>query len=255
MSMDEISPELFIEDSYLDEYKRQVEELWRELLNLNTYLFYIERLEDFRFDLFSNGGKSNFWQLIKNALLEACISTIYRTAIDNDPKSLTLRRLKNNIFQHRSSNIHEDADSWLKQNIANVEFEKRLAKFEGRIRQIRHRYYGHLNYDAHVNTLETTPDALYLDELQEVYQLLSELFNTLAFNRYGFWYWNYSEGARESRTTDLDSILDLVAQHSHLLNAPERNPDLWKLIRKDMPLKKIELLNYYRRKFGLPQIE
>ncbi len=255
--IEEISANDVIGKSYIHEYEKQLECLWAELIGLNIRIFYIEKIDVFPLNLFLDIRDKNFWHTIKNSLLEGCISSIYRIGVDQGEDTLTLKKLKNNIFKNKREDIDDNVEKWLRQNLSELNFDKRLAKFEDQVREIRHNYYGHLIYETNINPdlIKIQEIALYLDDIQEMLDIFLDLFNLLCFNHMrSLWYWDHSENARKSNDTDIDRLLDLVAEHSHLLNAPEQNKDLWVLIRADYTDKEIEILNHYRSKLGMPRI-
>jgi hypothetical protein len=52
---------------------------------------------------------------------------------------------------------------------------------------------------------------------------------------------------------DIERILDSVARESSVLRLPETNPMAWPFSRQSWPPGRLEVLNRYRRKFGLPE--
>jgi hypothetical protein len=54
--------------------------------------------------------------------------------------------------------------------------------------------------------------------------------------------------------SDIEELLDNVAEDSPVLNMPERDPDYWSLVSKGYSEQEVETLNRYRVKFGLPEV-
>ena len=54
--------------------------------------------------------------------------------------------------------------------------------------------------------------------------------------------------------SDIETLLDHVAQGSPILNMPERQEDLWPHYRENLSKDDISILNEYRNKFGLKSI-
>jgi hypothetical protein len=247
----EIKAEDILETTYVGEYRKQLEALWIQLVSINANLFYIEKLESFRFDIFLNVDDGYYWQITKNALLEACISGIYRVGLDTGEDFLSLLKFRSNVFKH----LRKDVGIELRKKIGSVKFEGELKEVERKIRDIRHHFYGHLQYDTHVNPDTMPPMLVNLAEIKHVFAELVRLFHQLGFAEFwSLWYPCHSENRRKNNDTDIDHLLDSVAKNSQLLNSPENNPDLFRLIREDMKAEEIQVLNAYRRKFGLPEI-
>ncbi len=53
--------------------------------------------------------------------------------------------------------------------------------------------------------------------------------------------------------TDIERLLDFVADSSQVLHAPEKRPQLWEHQRGKLTAKEVAQVNFYRRKFGLPE--
>jgi hypothetical protein len=52
---------------------------------------------------------------------------------------------------------------------------------------------------------------------------------------------------------DIERILDGVARDSPTMHLPETNPMAWSYARQSWPSARLEVLNRYRRKLGLPE--
>jgi hypothetical protein len=59
----------------------------------------------------------------------------------------------------------------------------------------------------------------------------------------------------ETHTTDIEEILDGIAQRSSILNLPETNHYMWQMQKQNLSNDNKEKFNFYRRKFNLPEID
>ena len=92
-------PPILLKKKFLDEYNNDVEAIWWQLVLFNAKMFILEKIDNFRFDLFdSHYPNSIFWKATSNSLIESCILSIWRISIDgNSDKGLTISQLKNKI--------------------------------------------------------------------------------------------------------------------------------------------------------------
>lgn len=252
MYPENMQPSDVIESSWLEEYEKQRDVIWWQLVEFNNDLFLIERIEEFPFHIFTI-GPTLFWVLTKNALIGTCIMIIWRVILDTDSRSLTLRHFKNQIMQHlRDEKMKQRLGKYLKSS----DFEDKIAELELKVIEIRHNYLAHLNRD-----MNTNPDpqrilehSLDITEMKHILAVSYEIFNALCFNHgLHLWYWDYSDSAREKRETDIDRLLNSVARESAILNLPERDPVWWEITKPDYPENWITTINEYRRKFGMDE--
>jgi|GEM_PF-1861414 len=249
-----------LETGWLATYESQLYPLRQQLATLNCNLFIIERIENFPFDIFLPTKDDRiFWQLTKNALLETCIMIIWRIAVDGDKDNthgdhLTLGKLRAGIFQHLQN---DDVKEKLQATLNKVNFDTRLSAMKKKIKNLRGNYLAHFNHELNTNINPQTlaDSAISLADLKSVLDILRELFEALCFNVHRpLWHGGYSDSDRQLRRTDIDNLLDSIAKNSALLNLPESNPAIWKNWIADASSNELEILNKYRRKFGLPVV-
>lgn len=95
------------------------------------------------------------------------------------------------------------------------------------------------------------------DEIFHLRDVITGLYEALEF-RYvqNMWlvvdYLQDYNVSNESRA-DIDKILDSMARESRILNMPEQQPELWKHTKQRFNREELEVINEYRRKFGLPE--
>ena len=94
----EFQPKDVIKPEFLDTYTREIETLWQQVLRLNAYIYCMERIEEFPFDLLQH-NPSPFWTLVEESMFESLTMVINRILIDkdNDGRNLTLEGFKDKI--------------------------------------------------------------------------------------------------------------------------------------------------------------
>lgn len=239
---------------WLPEYEKQRKAIFTQLQELNTMMFILEKIAVFPFWLFTPDTHDwVFWRTIKFSLIETTIMMASRVIIATDKDSLTLKTYRAQIVQNT---VNQDAKRAVKDHFKGVNFDRRIAEIEVKIRDIRNNFLAHL--DKIQNTSE--PDNRTIADItdKEMKVLLNaafDLFNTLSFESYFVpWPMAYDDPIRNAHQTDIDRLLDHVAQSSHLLNLPERDPDIWQRRLLKLNEYEIEKINYYRVRAGLPEI-
>jgi hypothetical protein len=250
-----------LQESYIADYKTQVDALSYQLLDLNMGLHILEKIERYPFELFgepSPARLSPFWRTITSALLEQCITIIWRVAVDDDEVAGTLCSLRRAVLDHLRADIQPEAEYWLRRTLRAVNFEPRMQEAEANIRDIRRQYFARRNPAQGNPKIQPVREiSAPLDDLNSIRTPLTELFDVLCFEtRYDLWAWDYQEHNRKTGNTDLDRILDSIAQDHALLNAPEEDREFFDAYtRNDFTDNELAIFNRYRTKFGMSEIE
>lgn len=250
MKLSEICPEDLINPNWLDEYNKSINVVWRKLVRLNSNLLILSKIISFPFKLF-DVNPPQFWRLVENALFDSCVLLIWQTCVDTDPQVLTIRKLKNQIFEHA---INEKL-SLLGKEFKQKAFDEKVTAFEEKVKDIRDNYVAHLNSERHLQFTQDNlkDDKTILDELKSYTDIINEYFQFLCFSNYfSLLPWDYS--SETNKSLDIDNILSTIARDSYILNAPETNQPLWKDIKDELSQSDIETLNQFREMFNLPKI-
>jgi hypothetical protein len=239
---------------WLPEYEKQRNALFNQLRELNTMLFILEKIELFPFWLFTPNTRDYvFWRTIRFSLIETTIMIAVRAILETDKDSLTLKNYKAEIVRNTAD---EKAKQAVKDLLRSVNFDKRIAEIEAKIRSIRNNFLAH--FDKIQNTLEpdnrTIADITY-GEMKDLLTAAFDLFNILSFETYFVpWLMEYGDQVRNAQQTDIERLLDYVAKSSHILNLPERDPEVWQRRRLKLNAEEIKQINYYRTRAGLTEI-
>lgn len=257
MNIQEMDPKDLITASWLETYERNIESLWWELVHLNSSIFVLERIFSFPFDLFLPLHRP-FWNLVTDALYERCVMIIWRVATDTSGDCLTLRQLKNQIIHNLCKDDYGDQ---FRRNLSEANFENTVSALEPKIKELRHNYLAHRNRDRNTNP---TPDQIEnrtfpFSELKVYRDTLYLLWQSLCFgNRRSLLPSEYSSDVHypvgtDSRS-DIEKLLDNIAQDSGRLDLPEENHDEWLIYRESLSEEEFKSYNEYRVKFGLPEV-
>jgi hypothetical protein len=191
-----------------------------------------------------------------NALFETCILALWRIAVDSSDVGLTLRHLKNDIFQHFCKDEYKD---YFAQILKSTRIEESVSALEPKITTLRHDYIAHFNLEANINPTpeQNAQRALLFSELTSYRDAVNSFFDLLCFARkevllpLGYHPDIIHPGDARS---DIEQLLDCVARESTVLNLPEKTPQHWEAFRKNLSEDYVKKLNQYRTKFGLLEV-
>jgi hypothetical protein len=243
--------------TWISDYEKEIGAIWFQVVELNSNLFLLEHISKFPFNLFLVPPQT-FWTLTRNALYESCVMCAWRIAVDADGNCLTAAQLKNAVLKNT---VDATAKRSLQAELKAVEFEKTLKAIKPKIRDLRHKLY------AHFNRPETEPTAapgaavprVSLTDLKTVRDRLNALLQVLALDtELLFLPLDYDPKIQHPANTDsrpdIVRLLDMIAENSPIIRDPESNPELWEHHRKLMDEDKLNAINLYRHKLGLPKV-
>jgi hypothetical protein len=245
-----------IREEWLPEYEKQREIIHGQLVGLNTYLFTLERIEEFPFRVFFPAYDDRiFWQTTRNALVEIIVIRMWRIGVDRRKDVLTLKNFKDDIWANLKDNT---AGQIFQGKLEHVDFDNQIQTLNERLTELRHNYFAHFN-----KSLNLTPKpekianiAVSLSDFKNFIVIIRKLFDVLCFeHHHDLWLWAYSQYRRENQETDVDKLLDGVARNSDLLNLPETAPDIWTGIVAELSDYDLAIINKYRLKFRLPSVD
>jgi hypothetical protein len=255
MNIVQIQPRDLIEAKWFPTYERLIDALYQQVLKLNSIIFVLDRIVSFPFDIL-RPDRRRFWNLVTDAFFDASILTLWQIAVDPSPDGLTLRQLKNELFQHLRNDDYRTAFA---EALRSVDFESCVSTLEPKIRTLRRDYIAHFNRTANV---DPTPEqlkqrSLFFSELKQYRDAVQSLFKLLCFARERLLLpldYNPVVIRPDGHATDIDQLLDCVARESEVLNMPEHNPQAWQVLRRRLSETDVAKLNHYRRTFGLPEV-
>ncbi|MBL8152911.1 MAG: hypothetical protein JNM70_01905 [Anaerolineae bacterium] len=249
---EELDVQNILKPESIPEYLRMRDVIWQNLISINTNLFTLSRIDEFPFRLlFPEYGDRIFWQTTRRVLVEATLVNIRKLVLDPDDRSFTIDHFRKYVSQ----NALEPAKSALDNTIKQSDFDDRLSQVRNRINYIRNKYVAHLDKEAVLDSEDSPHSTVTFADLHGTLIAATELFDVLCFgHHHNLWLWDYSERARQDRTTDIDALLLNYASTSRVLDFPEREPENVPLYFKGFNEAEIMIINSYRERLGLPAI-
>jgi hypothetical protein len=163
---------------------------------------------------------------------------------------VTIHKLKNKLMKA----VKPHYKAAFQEHLREVKFTKHIEKLIDKAHTLRNHYIGHM-----LSTFAFQSDEkveLTLGELLEIKNGINALFDALCFNH------DYRKFTPEydpqisspgGYKTDIEELLDSVARNSALLNEPEQDKESWLEERKRLSAYDLDVVNHYRKKFGLPE--
>jgi hypothetical protein len=251
------TPENLVRPECLEEYKRELEAVWWQLVRLNSSLFILRKLSDYPFELLFLQDDLHFWDLTIAGLSDTCIMIACKLAIDNDDDSrvLTIYSLRDNI-----------KDCYLIDN-HRQKFEEKLCKCpeitdpKSKIIKLRNNQLAHFNRDWNVSPtpLEIREREITLEELEKIRDALNNIFDILCLGHYyeklpPTYFMRTERPEDEKHKTDVENILYSISKDNALINMPEEQPKFWPHFRGNLSNEDVDRINVWREKVGKPKV-
>lgn len=246
-----IQAEELFEEPFLSEYKEEIKFFYSELVHLNTQLFIIEKVIQFRFDLFTNPNQRIFFDTVLSSFFETSILRIARLVTDSKDNFRIIKSFKNKIRDNMNIEYKEFFQNTLKEN----NFEKNTRELQNKIKARRNQRIAHMI--RNVDEEELRNSTIYLRDLFHLRDQLNLLLSQLSFGTTRLMLpLPYSDRVEhpagvDSRT-DIERMLDQIAFESELINLAETCPIIWEARKKKLAQRDVEEINRYRAKRGLP---
>jgi hypothetical protein len=250
----ELNPKDVLNREFIPEYEKGIDYLYMQLVHLNVSIYILEKIINFNFELFSTPERNIFFQSVLHNFYEASLLTITRLATDTGSDIYSLIYFKNRVRE----NILPDYLSSFNKRLRKARFTASIKGILLRARILRNERIGHTLKDIALGNKEGT--RLDFEELISLRDALNEVLDSLSFNvGHMMLPMDYDSTVQYPsgyhHQTDIDEILDGIAKNSIMLNLPENNPRAWGHWIKKLSEKELELVNNYRIKFRLSEVE
>ena len=247
----QLTPEEVIVEEHLPFYKKGMDFFYLQLVHLNVNIYILDHILDFPFHLFTDTGKSLFFRKVFENFFYASVLIITRIAVDQGSDLFTLPRFKNRIRNYVIPIFQPTFDATLRKSRFDASVNEILKK----ACNLRNESLAHIREDIAFGQQEQT--IFTFGEIKSLRDELGRLFNALAFNTYYImWPDQYDPNLQHPKgvdsRSDIEEILDLLAEKSILLNLPETSPQLWAVRKEIFSEKDLKDINRYREKFDLP---
>lgn len=255
------SDEVVLKPENLDEYRKIMSFFHHLLYRLEKSLFIVDCIESFPFDLFTIDEDRIFLSQVVTIFLDDALITVHKLVIDNT-YSYTLQELKNKISprdRRKLGFIKDEFKELFDEAVNSLYFEEKTKQIRMDVDTLRNERVAHNTRDWVLG--KSTVEALEFRKFRELVSATKSLFDALSFNSHrALLPFSYTSSATRPSISDtrpdIEKILDSIARESFLLNLPEHEvyPGIWSQQKQQLSPDKIAQFNYYRKKFGLPEV-
>ncbi|MGA2092371.1 MAG: hypothetical protein ABSH16_03045 [Sedimentisphaerales bacterium] len=249
MSINEKKPEDVLKPEFIQKYKELHEDIWHRLVETNTTITILEKIQNFPFQHIYAPGENIFWTTVSWDFLHIVIVFLHALVKDQGKNAHTLNVFKNKIVKWLKDS---EKEAYFKK-IEDAKFSQSTKAVLDKITNMRHQLLAHRLLDE--NGYLLNPGGIVVSEIRSAYDDVEKLFNMCSFGaRYVCnFYTNDTVGGKPIEK-DIDQLLDLIVKDSYWLNQPERYPMRWQCAKDARTKPEIAELNKWRQKFGLPSV-
>lgn len=215
-----------LDPAWIPDYKNEIDAIWLQVVELNSNLFLLEHILKFPFKFLV--PFQTFWTLARNALYESCVMSAWRIAVDADGDCLTAAQLKNAVLKNTVDDV---AKRSLQIELKAVEFDKTLKDIKPKIRDLRHKLYGHFSRSGIASTGASgaAVQRVSFTDLKTVRDRLNALLQVLALDtELMFLPLDYDPKVQHPSNTDtrpdIVRLLDMIAENSQIIRIPGEQP-------------------------------
>ena len=252
MDISNLNAKDVLEESGLDEYEAGMKFFCSELVELNIIVYLAEQMVDFPFELFAHSDKTIFFGMVMRSFHDSAILIVTRLATDQKGDLYTLSRFKNRVLESAKPEFKDS----VKARLREARFDQAVAGLLEKAKELRRNRIAHTTRDLISENIKVSRPTL--SEVIRLRDALNSLLDALSFNvshimlpiHYAP---NVLQSPHISHKTDIEELLECVARNSNLLNMPEKSPERWNRRRAHLGEEKINKINFYRRKLGLPE--
>lgn len=238
-------PELKTE--HVESYRGHHKDLYERMIRLHHNIQIMRHIDGFHWDPFVPADDQIFWNTTMMGLGDSTVLLFHGLLNDNSQDHLSLSRFKNLVRQWLKAEHVLAYNEACGTHRVDTLVEDALAK----IRDLRHGFIAHR---LRVGDQSAQRPQIVWTEVDAVFAHTKKVFDTvslgtqciLALPGYGV-----PTFGREQKP-DIDELLNGVAARSSVVNMPEKNPDLWAVLRPRKSEEYLTKLNELRKRAGLP---
>lgn len=249
MDINNKRPEDVLKPEFVQTYEELHKDIWGRLINVNTNLTILEKIQSFPFHHIYAPQENIFWTMVYWNFLYISITSLHGLTTDEGEQKHTLLRFKNRLLKDW---IKESEKERYRKKLKSAKLDKNLRAVRSKITEMRHKVIAHRLLDSDRHHLIHV-EGVTLTELSQVCQDLETLFHDCSFGAeyISNFYVGGTVGGKPIEK-DIDKLLDLIVKDSYWLNEPEEKAQFWPELRKLMSKEEVTELNEFRKKFGMP---
>lgn len=230
-----------------DDFRRDYEVVWDQLVYLRTSLYLLRQIAAFPLRRLLAFEDQWFLTIVGRSLHEAVVLGVTKLVTDQKGDLLTLRQWRNRV-----------RDMLLPERLAEYQDELNETRFDRAAEALAHlaRDFrdGHIAHLRLEDVRKASVDSPVLRELDRLVEETERLFRPLLFGGGASFlppvYDPSVRAANAPSQTDIEKILTFMAEGSYALNEPELHPQSWPHRRAKMASDELATLNTWRARIG-----
>lgn len=231
-----LPPEEAIPEDRFAEYDQRRKTVWRQIVWIEKGLYTCRTLAEFPFEIFSIRNDIGFFQTAFRYIEEGVLIRMMRLfdTGEGEQQYRGLRRFRNFVVQSADPRCRPEICWQLRQNPIDTKLERRA-------RDYRNQAVAHLDDEVAAN--QQLRARLHVDwtELQELHDQCVDFFKILCMG-FGLLHetHNYSSG-----NSELEDLLDLVAENSRLFKHARKDSPYWRRQKKKLSDEQLATVESY----------
>jgi hypothetical protein len=253
MDIDDKKPEDVLKPEFVQQYNELHGNIWHRLVEMNTTIIILEKIQSFSFHHFYSPDENIFWMFVYwNFLYISIINihTIVKKTCKKDEH--TLPKFVGNVHGW----LQDSEKAEYSQNLKEVKFDQTTENIRKKITDMRDGIIAHRLFDKDGHLLN--PEGITVSEIRHIYDDVERLFRACSFgSEYATTFIPYLSSVTcggKPIEKDIDHILDLIVKDSYWLNEPKRTQPFWQGIKTVKSCEEIHELNQWRKKFGMSEV-
>jgi len=238
-----------LKPEHIEDYRKLHSDIWKRLIRLHMTIIILEYIEKFPFHLFVPRNEMVFWTMVDWNFYGMAIVRAHALVADTGGDCLTLPRFRNCLTKKWIK--PEERESY-RDLLKGCKFGHQIEMIRGRVIEIRNSFEAHRLLDPVTQRPVTGAEVVTLSELRAMYEAMENLFDVCSIEAKCLTtlggYCGEMVGGNPVQT-DIEQLLDLIARNSHFIRKPEE--PWWPAVREGMPKQNLDVLNHYRKKFGM----
>lgn len=243
--------------TFADEYTKAMALFQEELSRFVVSKQIVDTIRVFPFKELKLQDDTIFFGTVVYNFMDSCMMIITKLFFDNDGDIITIPKLKNQIIQ----NFIDQEDK--KYYIEHCKKYKDKMKIDESIKKamqgLRNNLIAHFNKGVAFGSEKI--DALSWDEFNLLEKQVISSFEAISLTtEYVLRPFEYDReiiklnSRNNMKPPDIERLLSLIAMDCFVVNMPERNPNMWEVIKQNLAQSKRDNINKYRKMKGLTQI-
>ncbi|MCG2767317.1 MAG: hypothetical protein L6435_02890 [Anaerolineae bacterium] len=251
--LSQLTPEEVLTKGSVAKYEEGRKFFWLgQMVPLNASIYIVERIQEFPFDVFATAPWDTlFFKLVVHNFLNSIVVTISRL-VDPHHEAYTLTKFKKTVLKL----VRTEYSDAFRKRLRDAKFDKTTLEIQERVKNVRDEIIAHLDREVFLG--DRPADRVTFSEIKQLADALNCLLRTLFFGSDVLMLpvcYDPSVQHPEGTKTDIEQILDDFAKRHPMLTLPDDQPYEWEQsLRKRFTGSQISKLNFYRRKFGLPEV-